>query len=76
MAFYCRLLNFEVPMLPKRLLLSDLAHMEYSEMSDLMKRFVPWQNHCNRYLSIGGFPERVLSDDDFYAQRMLIYQSR
>ncbi|MBD5393031.1 MAG: hypothetical protein HDR71_01930 [Lachnospiraceae bacterium] len=28
-------------------------------------------SHFNRYLTVGGFPELVLSDDDIYAQRML-----
>lgn len=36
-----------------------------------MDKFTPLQNHFNRYLMIGGFPELVLSDDDAYAQRML-----
>lgn len=36
-----------------------------------MDQFIPLQNHFNRYLTIGGFPELVLSDDDAYAQRML-----
>ena len=36
-----------------------------------MDQFAPLQNHFNRYLTIGGFPELVLSDDDAYAQRML-----
>lgn len=36
-----------------------------------MDQFIPLQNHFNRHLTIGGFPELVLSDDDAYAQRML-----
>ena len=68
---YCRLLEIEEPELPNDLQLSDFAEMSEAEIGDLMNRFVPLQNHFNRYLTIGGFPELVLSDDDIYAQRML-----
>ena len=68
---YCKLLNLENPMLPENLQISNLVKMNKAELSDLMSRFTPLQNHFNRYLTIGGFPELVLSDDDIYAQRML-----
>ena len=45
--------------------------MSPAQLGDLMNKFIPMQNHFNRYLMIGGFPELVLSDDDVYAQRML-----
>lgn len=41
------------------------------QLDDLMSRFAPLQQHFNRYLMVGGFPELVLSDDDIYSQRML-----
>lgn len=68
---YCRLLELDEPELPDNLRLSNLIKMDNSELGDLMSRFTPLQNHFNRYLMIGGFPELVLSDDDAYAQRML-----
>lgn len=68
---YCNLLNLEVPKLPENLRLAQLRNMNNTELGDLMNRFAPLQNHFNRYLTIGGFPELVLSDDDIYAQRML-----
>lgn len=68
---YCRLLELDEPELPEKLPLSKLVTMEPAKLSDLMSRFIPLQNHFNRYLTIGGFPELVLSDDDAYAQRML-----
>ncbi|MBD5462868.1 MAG: ATP-binding protein [Lachnospiraceae bacterium] len=68
---YCRLLGLEEPKLPENLKLTALVKMNKAELSDLMSRFMPLQNHFNRYLTIGGFPELVLSDDDAYAQRML-----
>lgn len=68
---YCRLLQLEEPILPDRLPLTDLVKMSNAQLGDLMSRFVPLEGHFNRYLTIGGFPELVLSDDDLYAQRML-----
>lgn len=68
---YCRLLNLEQPEIPNDIRLSGLVKMNKAELGDLMSRFMPLQNHFNRYLTIGGFPELVLSDDDIYAQRML-----
>lgn len=68
---YCKLLEIDVPELPKNLRLSKLIQMKHAELSDLMSRFNPLLNHFNRYLMVGGFPELVLSDDDAYAQKML-----
>lgn len=68
---YCRLLALPEPELPKNLQLTELVNKNKAELGDLMSRFAPLQNHFNRYLTIGGFPELVLSDDDVYAQRLL-----
>jgi len=68
---YCMLLGLEEPELPENLQLTELVKMDKAELGDLMSRFSPLQNHFNRYLTIGGFPELVLSDADVYAQRML-----
>ena len=68
---YCRLLDLDLPLLPEDLRLSELPGYGLAQLGDLMNKFIPLQNHFNRYLMIGGFPELVLSDDDAYAQRML-----
>ena len=68
---YCKLLELDEPKLPENLQISKLVKMKKYELGDLMSHFAPLQNHFNRYLTIGGFPELVLSDDDIYAQRML-----
>lgn len=68
---YCQVLQLEAIDTPENLRLSKLIEMSREELGDLMERFVPLQNHFNRYLTIGGFPELVLSDDDTYAERML-----
>lgn len=68
---YCRLLDLDLPILQDNLRLSKLVNVSHAQLGDLMDKFSPLQNHFNRYLMIGGFPELVLSDDDAYAQRML-----
>lgn len=68
---YCRLLGLEEPELPENLRITGFVKMSKAELGDIMSRFAPLKNHFNRYLTIGGFPELVLSDDDIYAQRML-----
>jgi len=67
---YCRILALDEPELPENVRLSKLVNQSQAQLGDLMDRFTPLQNHFNRYLMIGGFPELVLSDDDIYAQRV------
>jgi predicted AAA+ superfamily ATPase len=69
---YCALLQLsERPVLGNDIRLTQLVNWPKGELADLINRFAPLQQHFNRYLIIGGFPELVLSDDDAYAQRML-----
>lgn len=68
---YCRLLQLDEPKLPVNLHLTGLVKKTSAELGDLMEQFTPLIRHFNRYLTIGGFPELALSDDDAYAQRML-----
>lgn len=68
---YCRLLALDEPDIPSNVKLSELVEMGHAELGDLISRFAPLRNHFNRYLTVGGFPELVLSDDDMYAQKML-----
>lgn len=69
---YCRLLELaNVLEIPEGLKITNLRSLPKGEIADLMNRFTPLTQHFNRYLTIGGFPELVLSDDDDYARRML-----
>ncbi|MDR2713665.1 MAG: ATP-binding protein [Clostridiales bacterium] len=69
---YCQLLLLsDLQDIPKELRVTELAAMPRGELADLMNRFSHLQQHFNRYLTTGGFPELVLSDDDSYAQRIL-----
>lgn len=68
---YCKLLQLNEPILSDNLHISELVNMSNAELGSLMDQFSPLVQHFNRYLTIGGFPELVLSDDDAYSQRML-----
>jgi len=69
---YCRMLDLDDPLSSETIRPCDLAKMSDVQLGDLINRFLPLRNHFNRYLTIGGFPELVLSGDDLYAaQRML-----
>lgn len=68
---YCCLLQLEEPVLRDDLKLTNLVKMNNAELGDLMYKFSSLESHFNRYLAIGGFPELVLSNDDFFAQRCL-----
>ncbi len=68
---YCKILGLEDPLPSDPIQPCDLTGMDDSQLGDLVSRFLPLRNHFNRYLTIGGFPELVLSGDDLYAQRML-----
>lgn len=69
---YCELLQLaDRPVISSAVKLIKLVNLTKAELFDLFNRFSPLKRHFNRYLTIGGFPELVLSDDDAYAQRML-----
>jgi predicted AAA+ superfamily ATPase len=69
---YCELLQLaDRPVISSAVKLINLVNLTKAELFDLFNRFSPLKRHFNRYLTIGGFPELVLSDDDAYAQRIL-----
>jgi predicted AAA+ superfamily ATPase len=69
---YCELLSVpDLPDVPAHLRVTNLSDLSKGELLDFMFRFTPLQQHFNRYLTIGGFPELALSSDDSYAQRIL-----
>ena len=69
---YCRFMEVEdIPEIHSGFRLSKLTSYSKGLLSNLMERFLPLQNHFNRYLITGGFPETVLSDDLQFSQDML-----
>lgn len=67
---YCLILGLEDPV-PDMIPPCELCSLSPAQLSDLMSRFLPLRNHFNRYLTVGGFPELALANDDSYAQRIL-----
>ncbi|MBK5263307.1 MAG: ATP-binding protein [Peptostreptococcaceae bacterium] len=69
---YCDLLEINSrPELPKGIRPTQLYKMSKGDLSELIGKLSPLQQHFNRYLIIGGFPELALSSDDALSQRML-----
>ena len=69
---YCKLAGIkDVPKLNIDVKPTSLASMGESTQREIMLLLEPLQKHFTRYLAVGGFPELVLSDDDFGSQRIL-----
>lgn len=68
---YCELLDIDRPKLPKDLKVTPLLHKTQQERSNIMIQLSKVQNHFNRYLQIGGFPELALADNDLMAQQIM-----
>ena len=68
---YCELLNIEKPDLLTNLKITDLAAESQQQRTLLMLQLSKVQNHFNRYLLVGGFPELALADNDILAQQIM-----
>lgn len=68
---YCALIGIaDVPLDPK-LRPTQLLAMPQIERNQIMIKLSAVQNHFNRYLQIGGFPELALADNDLLAQQVM-----
>lgn len=68
---YCELLNLDKPSLSENLKATQMLHMTQQERSQIMLQLSKVQNHFNRYLQVGGFPELALADNDIFAQQIM-----
>ena len=68
---YCELLNIEKPDLPDKFKISDIEKATQQERILMMLQLSKVQNHLNRYLLVGGFPELALADNDILAQQIM-----
>lgn len=68
---YCEILNLDRPELPKKLKVTGLLRMSQQERTQIMIQLSKVQNHFNRYLQVGGFPELALADNDLLAQQVM-----
>lgn len=68
---YCELLDLDRPELPKNLKMTQMLNMTQPERTQIMLQLSKVQNHFNRYLQVGGFPELALADNDLMAQQIM-----
>lgn len=69
---YCKIAGIrDMPRLNVDVKPTALASMSENTQREIMHTLEPLQKHFTRYLAVGGFPELVLSDDDYGAQRIL-----
>lgn len=68
---YCELLDVDRPILPKELKITPLLQKNQQERTEIMLQLSKVQNHFNRYLQVGGFPELALADNDVLAQQIM-----
>ena len=69
---YCELMKLERPSLPKNLKITPLLYKTQQERTRIMLQLSKVQNHFNRYLQVGGFPELALSRNDLMAQQIMM----
>ena len=68
---YCELLGINKPQLPSDLRPTQMVKMTQQDRTQIMLRLQAVQNHFNRYLRVGGFPELALAENDIMAQQIM-----
>lgn len=68
---YCELLGIEKPELPKKFRVTSMEKLSQQERTSIMMQLSKVQNHFNRYLQVGGFPELVQAENDLMAQQIM-----
>ena len=68
---YCSLIGLDDLDLDPTLKPTQLIKYSQQERMQIMNKLTAVQNHFNRYLQVGGFPELALADDDTFAQQIM-----
>ena len=68
---YCELLDIDKPELSGSDNIFCWLDKTPQERTNIMLKLSGVQNHFNRYLQVGGFPELALADNDIMAQQIL-----
>ncbi len=68
---YCALIGIEIPDLGPEARPTAFLRMSQQQRTKIMMKLSPLQNHFNRYLTVGGFPELALAGNDIMAQQVL-----
>lgn len=68
---YCSLIGLKNIDLPKALRPTNMLAMSNQERGRIMLKLQAVQNRFNRYLTVGGFPELALAQNDILAQQVM-----
>lgn len=68
---YCELIQLDPPELPVTFHITSILDMSQQERTRIMLQLAKVQNHFNRYLLVGGFPELALASNDLLAQQIM-----
>jgi len=68
---YCKLKGVEVINSNELMSVSNINKLDEKSFNRLMNHLSNLPKEFNKYVTIGGFPELVLSNDELYAQRIL-----
>jgi len=68
---YCMLIGAGDIELDDKLRPTSFSYMDRHQRNQVMMKLYSVQNHFNRYLLLGGFPELALSENDLLAQQIM-----
>lgn len=68
---YCSLLTIDTPKLDPSVRPTSFKKMTQQQRTAVMIQLEHLQNHFNRYLQVGGFPELALSKNDLMAEQTM-----
>ena len=68
---YCSLIGVGDLDLDPALKPTQLLRLSQHERTQIMNKLAPIQDHFNRYLQVGGFPELALAKDDSFAEQIM-----
>lgn len=68
---YCELIGVKTQKLGPEARPTAFARMDQHQRSQIMLKLSHLQNHFNRYLTVGGFPELALAKNDLLAQQIM-----
>ena len=68
---YCALIGVKMPNLGPEVRPTAFLRMTQQQRTQIMLKLGPLQNHFNRYLTVGGFPELALASNDIMAQQIM-----
>ena len=68
---YCSLIGVGDLDLDPALKPTQLLRLSQHERAQIMNKLAPIQDHFNRYLQVGGFPELALAKDDSFAEQIM-----